>query len=69
MKKLQDPEYHIPQWALDTAIEGLQELARRLEDDAAAFAKVDTAEGRIAAQERLERAWEARKAHEFFLGL
>ena len=69
MKELQNPSYQIPQWALDTAIEGLQELARRLEDDAAAFSKVDTPEGRLLAQERLERAWEAKKAHEFFLGL
>lgn len=66
---MKNPTYEIPQWALDAAIEGLQELARRQEDAAAAFAKLDTPEGRLKAQERLEQAWEARKAHEFFLGL
>lgn len=69
MDKMQDPQYRIPQWALDVAIEGLQELARRLEDDAAAFAKSDTPEARAMAQERLEQAQEARKGHEFFLHL
>lgn len=66
---MNDVKFAIPQWALDAAIEGLQELARRQEDDAAAFAKLDTPESRIKAQERLEQAWEAQKAHEFFIHL
>lgn len=66
---MRNPTYEIPQWALDTAIEGLQELARRRADDAAAFAKLDTPEARAMAQERLEQAQEARKGHEFFLHL
>lgn len=66
---MSNPTYEIPQWALDAAIEGLQELARRLEDDAAAFAKLDTPEGRIKAQERMEKAWEYQQAHEFYLHL
>lgn len=61
--------YEIPQKMLDAAIEGLQELSRRLEDDAAAFAKLDTPEARAMAQERLEQAQEVRKGHEFFLRL
>lgn len=61
--------YEIPQKMLDAAIEGLQELSRRLEDDAAAFAKLDTPEARAMAQERLEQAQEVRKGHEFFLHL
>ena len=66
---MNDPTYKIPQWAMDIAIEGLQELARRRSDDAAAFAKLDTPEARALAQERLEQAQEARKGHEFFLYL
>lgn len=66
---MKNPQYEIPQWALDIAIEGLQELARRRADDAAAFAKLDTPEARAMAQERLEQAQEARKGHEFFLHL
>ena len=66
---MNDVTFAIPQWALTAAIEGLQELARRLEDDAAALAKVDTPEGRLLTQERLEQAWEYRKAHEFFIHL
>lgn len=66
---MNNPTYEIPQWALDIAIEGLQELARRLEDDAADLSKLDTPEARALAQERLEQAQEARKGHEFFLHL
>ena len=66
---MENVKFEIPQWALTAAIEGLQELARRLEDDAAALAKVDTSEGRMLTQERLEQAWEYRKAHEFFIHL
>lgn len=69
MNNLQDPAYRIPQWALDIAVEGLQELARRLEADAASFAKLDTPNGRDMAQERLIQARDAWKGHEFFLGL
>lgn len=58
-----------PQWALDIAIEGLQELARRQEDDAASFAKMDTPEARALAEERLKQAQESRKGHEFFIHL
>lgn len=66
---MKNPAYEIPQWALDAAVEGLQELARRQEDDAAAFAKLDTPEGRLKAQERLEQAQKAWKGHEFFIHL
>lgn len=69
MQKLQDQQYRVPQWALDAAIEGLQELSRRLADDAAAFSKLDTPEGRALAQERLEQAREYQKSHEFYLHL
>ena len=68
-KTMENAKFEIPQWALSTAIEGLKELASRLEDDAAAFAKVDTPEGRRMTQECLEKAWEYRQAHEFFLKL
>ena len=66
---MKNPTYEIPQWALETAIEGLQDLARRQTDDAAAFAKVDTPEARSLVQELLKQAKQARKAHEFYLHL
>lgn len=66
---MKNPTYEIPQWALETAIEGLQELVRRQTDDAAAFAKLDTPEARSLAQELLKQAKQARKAHEFYLHL
>lgn len=69
MKKLQDPVYSLPQWALDTAVEGLQELARRLEADAAAFSTVGTPEGRAMAEKRLEQARKVWEGHEFFIHL
>ena len=66
---MKNPQYEIPQWALDAAIGGLQELARRLEDDAAAFARLDTPEGRALAAERLAQARIARKGSAFYLDL
>lgn len=66
---MENVKFEIPQWALDSAIEGLQYLSQRLEDDAAAFARLDTPEGRIKAQERMEKAREYQKAHEFYLHL
>lgn len=66
---MKNPTYEIPQWALETAIEGLQELARRQTDDAAAFAKLDTPEARALAQERIKQAQESQKGYEFFIHL
>ncbi len=62
-------KFEIPQWALTTAIEGLQELARRLESDAAAYASLDTPEARALAEERLEQARETWRGHEFYIHL
>lgn len=66
---MENVKFAIPQWALDIAIEGLQELARRQADDAAAFAKMDTPEARALAEERLKQAQESQKGHEFFIHL
>ena len=66
---MENVKFAIPQWALNIAIEGLQELARRLEADAADYAKLDTPEARVLAQERIEQAQKARKGHEFFIHL
>lgn len=66
---MENVKFAIPQWALDIAIEGLQELARRLEADAADYAKLGTPEARALAQERIEQARTARKGHEFFIHL
>lgn len=62
-------KFEIPQWALTTAIEGLRELARRLESDAAAYASLDTPEARALAEERLEQARETWRGHEFYIHL
>lgn len=62
-------KFEIPQWALDIAIEGLQELARRLEADAAALAKVDSPACRALADERTRQAREIWKGHEFYIHL
>ena len=62
-------KFAIPQWALDVAIEGLQALARRLEDDAAVFAKMNTPASLALAEERLQQAQEVRKGHEFYIHL
>lgn len=59
----------LPQWAIDAAVEGLQDLARRLEADAAAYARLNTPEARALAEERLEQAKDAWKGHEFYIHL
>lgn len=59
----------LPQWAIDIAVEGLQDLARRLEADAAAFSNINTPETQELARERLEAARNAWRAHEFFIHL
>ena len=62
-------KFEIHQWALATAIDGLQEFARRLESDAAAYASLDTPEARALAEERLEQARETWRGHEFYIHL
>ena len=63
---MENPQYRIPQWALDAAIEGLQELALRLEIEAAALAQLNTRVSAMLADERLEQAATAEKGYEFF---
>ena len=64
---LEDPQYRIPQWALDAAIEGLDELALRLE--AAAFAQHNTHDSVLLADDRLQAAELYRAAAMFFATL
>ena len=59
----------LPQWVINIAIEGFQDLARRLEADAAAFSNINTPEAQELARERLEAARSAWKAYEFFIHL
>lgn len=66
---MENVKYEIPQWALDIAIEGLQDLARRRLADAAAYSKIGTQKGRDMAQELLKQADEAQKGYEFYLHL
>ena len=56
----------LPQRHLDTACDGLLELAQRLELEAVAFAGVNLQE---AAADRLERAKAVQEAANFFLHL
>lgn len=66
---MKTPTYQIPQRHLTAAIEGLQELALRLEIEAAAVAQVHTREGTLRAAELLERAEAVRESADFFLQL
>lgn len=66
MKKLQNPSYRIPQWALDAACNGLDELALRLEIEASIYQQMNTHEGRLLADERVEQAETYRNAAAFF---
>lgn len=61
--------YPIPQHHLTAAIEGLQDLVRRMEADAAAFAMIATREGTLRAAELLEQAEIVRQSADFFLHL
>lgn len=49
--------------------DALDELARRLVDDAAAMIKVDTPVGKLLAVELTERAAKLREASDYFLSL
>ena len=62
-------KYPIPQHHLTMAGEGLQELARRLEADAVAFATVATREGALLAAERLRQTEAVLESANFYLGL
>lgn len=61
--------YPIPQHHLTAAIEGLQDLVRRMEADAAAFAMIATREGALRAAELMEQAEIVRQSADFFLHL
>lgn len=65
-KPLEDPQYRIPQWALDAAIEGLDELALRLEIEAAAFTQHNTRDSILLADDRLQAAELYRAAASFY---
>lgn len=66
---MKHPSYEIPQHHLTAAGEGLQELALRLEIEAAALAVVNTREGTLRAAELLEQAEAVRESADFFLHL
>ena len=62
-------KFAIPQWALDTAIEGLRELALRLEIEAASLSQVNSRDAILMADERLEQAVEVYRASELLANL
>jgi len=66
---MRHPSYRIPQIFLTLAIEGLQELALRLEIEASALAMVNSREGTLRASELLEQAEAVRQAANFYLNL
>lgn len=59
----------INQDTITAAGEGLQELALRLEIEAAALATINTREGTLRASELLEQAEAVRKSADFFRSL
>lgn len=63
---LPDPSYQIPEWALSAAIEGLFELSLRLEIEASVYQQMNTHQGRLIADDRLERAELYRAAATFY---
>lgn len=67
--KLSDNKYTIPQRHLTMATEGLLELVRRLEYDAAAYATVESRECKLRSAELMEQAAAVRESADFFLGL
>ena len=69
MAKLPPVKYPLPQWVLDASIRGLQELAQRLEYEAAAYALVNSHDSVLLAEERLEYADTVRRTVDYFLHL
>ena len=63
---MENVKFALPQWAIDAAVEGLKDLAQRLEIEAAALARMNTPDSRSLAAERLEQA---RKGLEFYFHL
>ena len=66
---MENVKFALPQWAIDAAVEGLKDLAQRLEIEAAALARKNTPDSSSLAAERLEQAREARKGLEFYIHL
>lgn len=66
---MENVKFALPQWAIDAAAEGLQDLAQRLESDAVALAQMDTPDARALAAKRLAQARTAWKGHEFYIHL
>lgn len=62
-------KYPIPQQYLTTAVEGLRELALRLEGEADYFARRRTQRSLTQAEALLEQARQIREAYEYFLHL
>lgn len=68
-KPLEDPEYRIPEWAMSAAIEGLFELSLRLEIEASVYQQMNTHQGCLIADDRLEQAELYQAAAMFFATL
>lgn len=62
-------KYPIPDGIKELTADALDELARRLVDDAAAMTKVGTPVGKLLAVELTERAAKLREASDYFLSL
>ncbi|MDE7053207.1 MAG: hypothetical protein K2O84_00130 [Oscillospiraceae bacterium] len=62
-------KYPIPDGIKELTADALDELARRLVDDAAAMIKVGTPVGKLLAVELTERAAKLREASDYFLSL
>lgn len=62
-------KYPIPDGIKELTADALDELARRLVDDAAAMIKVGTPVGKLLAVELTERAAKLRESSDYFLSL
>lgn len=67
--KVKEISREIPEQHLIMAAEGLQELARRLEYDAAGYARLDTPEAKRMAEKCLDEAKKVRESSDFYLNL
>lgn len=62
-------KYPIPDGIKELATEALAELALRYEIEASVYQQMNTHEGRLLADERLEKASELRQAFDYYLSL
>ena len=66
---IHDIAREIPQWVINASVDGLQELALRLEIDSASLVRLCTSSAQERAKELQQKADTCWKAVDFFLSL